>query len=99
VRVRHDRTIALAEDELSKGLFSAVEVIEERCDDEISESHSFVVFNSVKFLHRTKVQYTGKERRKGKEWRENPEKYGCEQRAKTRGEGARRNVTVGQEMV
>jgi len=75
VGVRHDRTIAiaLAEDELSKGLFSAVEVIKERYDDETSESHSFVVFNSVKFLRRTKVQYTGKERRKGKEWRENPE--------------------------
>ena len=73
-------------------------MIEERYDDETGESLSFVVFNSVKFMRKTKVQYTGKERRKGNEWRANPEKYGSEQRAKARGERERRFVTVGQEM-
>ncbi len=93
------KAIALAQQHLSEGLFSAVEVIEERYDEDSGESHSFVVFNKVRVVTRTKEQYTGKERRRGKEWRQNPKKYGRDQRQKSRKGTKRRNATVAEQMI
>lgn len=93
------QAITQAERHLSEGLFSAVEVIEERYDEETGESHSFVVFNKVRVIRKTKEQYTGKERRKGKEWRENPKKYGRERREKARKGKKRRNATMAEQMI
>ncbi len=93
------KAIGEAERLLSEGLFSAVEVIEERYDEETEESHSFVVFNKVRTIRKIKEQYTGRERRKGKEWRKNPKKYGREHRQKSRKGGKRRNATMAQQMI
>lgn len=93
------RAITRAEQLLQEGFFSAIEVIEERYDEETGESHSLVIFNKVKVLRKTKEQYTGPERRKGKEWRQNPKKHGREAKKKARREGKRRNATFGELMV
>lgn len=94
-----NEAISQAEHHLKKGFFSAIEVIEERYDEETGKSTSLVIFNKVKVLHRTKEQYTGKERRKGKEWRQNPKKHGREHKKKSRSEKKRRNATLAQQMV
>ena len=74
-------------------------MIEERYDEETGESHSLVIFNKVKVLRKTREQYTGPERRKGKEWRQNPKKYGREAKKKSRKGSKRRNATFGELMV
>ncbi len=93
------RAIAQAEQILRDGFFSAIEVIEERYDEDSGESHFMVVFNKVKTLNKTKEQYTGPERRKGKEWRQDPKKYGREQKQKHQKEGARRDAIFTEMMV
>jgi len=93
------RAIAQAEQILHDGFFSAIEVIEERYDEGSGESHYLVVFNKVKTLHKTREQYTGPERRKGKQWRQDPKKYGREQRQKQQKQGARRDATFAEMMV
>ncbi len=93
------RAIGQAEQILHDGFFSAIEVIEERYDEDSGESHFLVVFNKVKTLHKTKEQYTGPERRKGKEWRQDPKKYGREQRQKHDREDARRDAIFTEMMV
>jgi hypothetical protein len=93
------KAIAQAHAYLAEGLFSAIEVIEERFDEETGECHSFVVFNKVKLAGKTKEQYTGKERRTGKEWRQNPKKHGREHKEKSRSiKEKHRKATVGEEM-
>ncbi len=64
-----------ARDILEKRFFSAVKVIEERFDEETGDARHFIVFNEKKTLGRKKKQYTGPERRKGREWRDNPKAY------------------------
>ncbi|MBL6933110.1 MAG: hypothetical protein ISR45_09195 [Rhodospirillales bacterium] len=93
------KAIGEAEHHLKEGLFSAVEVIEERYDEETGESHSFVVFNKVRVIRKTKEQYIGKERRKGKEWRGDPKKYGREQREKSLKGKKRRSATRAEQTI
>ncbi|MBC8267885.1 MAG: hypothetical protein H8E36_03965 [Rhodospirillaceae bacterium] len=93
------QAITQAEQLLHQGFFSAIEVIEERYDEETGESHSLVIYNKVKVLRKTREQYTGPERRKGKEWRQNPKKYGRETKKKARKGRKRRNATFGELMV
>jgi len=93
------QAIGQAERHLGEGLFSAVEVIEERYDDETGESHSFVVFNKVRVIRKTRDQYTGKERRKGNQWRQNPKQYGRQQREKSLIGSKRRNAIMVEQMI
>jgi len=93
------QAISQAEQGLAKGFFSAIEVIEERYDEDSGESHSLVVFNKVKVLRKTREQYTGPERRMGKEWRQDPKKYGRKKNNISRTGGKRRNATLAQQMI
>lgn len=91
--------IAQAEQLLEKGFFSAIEVIEERYDEDTGESHSLVIFNRVKVLNKTSEQYTGPERRKGQEWRQDPQGYGREENKKPATEASRRSEPFVQQMI
>ncbi|NQU56022.1 MAG: hypothetical protein HQ513_02230 [Rhodospirillales bacterium] len=93
------RAISQAEQILHDGFFSAIEVIEERYDEDSGESHSLVVFNKVKTLRKTTEQYTGPERRNGKEWRQDPKKYGREAKKIQRAGSKRRSATLAEQMI
>tara|TARA_B100000315_G_C14251712_1_gene440060 strand:+ start:85 stop:522 length:438 start_codon:yes stop_codon:yes gene_type:complete len=70
-----EEALAIAEDSLTSKYFSAVKIIEERYDESTGEAKHFVVFNKKKTPLKEKSQYTGPERRKGREWRDNPKAY------------------------
>jgi len=70
-----NEAIGRAQETLNKRFFSAVKVIEERFDEETGEAKCFIVFNKKNTLGKKKSQYTGPERRKGREWRDNPKGY------------------------
>ena len=70
-----EEAISLGQEVLGQRHFSSVKVIEERYDDETGESKHHLIFNKKKTLGRKKSQYTGPERRQGREWRDNPKAY------------------------
>ncbi len=95
-RIVSDRAEAmeLAQETLNKRFFSAVKVIEERFDEETGEAQCFIVFNKKNSLGRKKSQYTGPERRKGREWRDDPKGY--LKKVKKKRKDKRKNTFVGE---
>jgi hypothetical protein len=70
-----EEALERAQESIRSKHFSAVKVLEERYDEETGKTQNFVVFNKKKALIKEKSQYTGPERRKGREWRDNPTAY------------------------
>ncbi len=89
-----EEAIGRAQETLGKKFFSAVKVIEERFDDKTGESKHFIVFNKKKTLGRKKSQYTGPERRKGREWRDDPKGY--LKKVKKKNKEKRKNTFMGE---
>jgi hypothetical protein len=93
------KAMVQAEQHLEKGFFSAIQVIEERYDEDSGESSFLVIFNRVKVLRKTSERYTGPERRQGKDWRQDPKGHGRDEKSKPRTEASRRSEPFVQQMI
>ena len=89
-----EEALERAQDCLRGKHFSAVKVLEERYNEETGETQNFVVFNKKKALVKEKSQYTGPERRKGREWRDNPKTF--RKKAKKKKKQKRKTNFVGE---